>query len=237
MDDQEIKAKIMHRFFEQYANKDEAYLHSEFIHHDVNSPKEVIPLLKELRPIHSVVDVGCGLAAWLKVFKDMGAADIMGIDGMYTKQRKLMISEEDMLFYDLETLNEKMPVVDRKFDLALCLEVAEHLKPEIAPYLVKFLTQLSDVILFSAAVPYQGGINHVNEQWVEYWQALFEEEEFIYYDVIRPKIWSNKNVKWWYKQNAFIVAKKGVFDLPKEPISNMIHPELFLQHMVSHNTQ
>ena len=138
----------------------------------------------------------------------------------------------------MEQLAVKQPKINRRFDLAICLEVAEHLSPDIGIHLVKLLTNLSDVILFSAAVPHQGGINHINEQWAEYWQEIFAEHGYEYYDVIRPKIWNNKNVKWWYKQNSFLVVKKNTFDFePTKNIHNLIHPELFIQHMVTKNSK
>ena len=55
--------------------------------------------------------------------------------------------------------------IDRRFDLALSLEVAEHLPPECGSEFVQTLTDLSSVILFSAAIPFQGGTDHLNEQW------------------------------------------------------------------------
>lgn len=233
MEDQEIKAKILNRLFEQYAGENQTYLHSEFIHHDVESPKVVIPIIRELFDIRSVVDVGCGLAAWLKVFQDSGVQKILGIDGEYVKNRKLLIEKKYMTYFNLEELNLTFPEIEGRFDLAVCLEVAEHLKPEIAEDLVRFLTSLSDVVLFSAAVPFQGGINHINEQWPEYWQNLFKKYGYVFHDVVRPKIWDNANVKWWYKQNAFLVVKEGFLDLPELKIKNYIHPELFLQHMIA----
>ena len=99
MEEQEIKAKILNKLFKQYADQKQTYLHSEFIHHDKKSPKEIIPLLFELINIKSAIDVGCGLAAWLKVLQDFGIDDVMGIDGEYVKQRKLMISPDNMLFF------------------------------------------------------------------------------------------------------------------------------------------
>jgi SAM-dependent methyltransferase len=63
---------------------------------------------------------------------------------------------------------------DGPFDLALCLEVAEHLTPRMGDRLVEFLARHAPVVVFTAAPPGQGGIGHVNEQERDYWVARFE---------------------------------------------------------------
>ena len=40
--------------------------------------------------------------------------------------------------------------------------------------LVATITKHGDAVLFSAAIPGQGGQDHLNEQWPEYWQKKFE---------------------------------------------------------------
>lgn len=237
MKDEELKAKIINRLFKQYQSQNETYLHSHFIHHDTKSPEKIIPIVNKLINPKNVVDVGCGLGAWLKVYQDLGINDVLGIDGLYTKNRNLMVSEDNMVFFDLEKLGAETPDIDKKFDLAISLEVAEHLKPEVAHKFIELLTTLSDAVLFSAAIPYQGGINHVNEQWVEYWQAIFDDYGYEFYDLIRPEIWNDKSIKWWYKQNTYLVVKKGSYTLPKSrEIHNMIHPEFFMQYRMLETT-
>ena len=64
----------------------------------------------------------------------------------------------------------------RRFDLALCLDVTEHLPRECADPLVTLLTSLAPVVAFSAAIPVQDSYNHVNCQWPAYWFRLGELE-------------------------------------------------------------
>lgn len=64
---------------------------------------------------------------------------------------------------------------DRRPDLAICLEVGEHLSPELGDRLVRLLSELSSTIVFSAAPRGQGGIAHINEQPREYWIRRFED--------------------------------------------------------------
>ena len=218
------------RVWEMIQKNPERYVHYTFVHHDLESPRRIIPKVAKYVPTASVVDVGCGLGAWLKVFEERGTDRVLGIDGDYLNLDKVLIAKKDILKTDLEALDQ-FPTQE-KFDLSICLEVAGHLKPAAAENLVAFLTHLSDAVLFSAAIPFQGGLHHINEQWPAYWQALFAKHGFQFHDLIRPVIWNDSDIKWWYRQNIFLVCKAGKFDLPAEgPIRNMVHPELFLNNM------
>jgi len=218
------------RVWEMIQKNPERYVHYTYVHHDLESPRRIIPEVAKYVPTASVADVGCGLAAWLKVFEEKGSTRVLGIDGDYLNLDKVLIAKTDILKTNLEELDQ-FPTQE-KFDLSICLEVAEHLKPESAENLVAFLTNLSDAVLFSAAIPQQGGLNHINEQWPDYWQALFAKHGFEFHDLIRPAIWNDSEIKWWYRQNIFLVCKAGAFDLPESgPVRNMVHPELFLHNM------
>ena len=74
--------------------------------------------------------------------------------------------------------------LERRFDLVLSLEVAEHLPEECAATFVESLIGLGSVILFSAAIPFQGGTHHVNEQWSNYWVKNFQEREYVVIDTL-----------------------------------------------------
>ena len=111
----------------------------------------------------------------------------------------------------------------------MCLEVAEHLDESNADILIRTLTELSNVVIFSAAITNQGGQGHINEQSPIYWQKKFRGNDFELFDSLRWKFWSSINVDWWYKQNIFIGVKNGV-DLPMEKTNCLlpvIHPELY----------
>lgn len=99
-------------------------------------------------------------------------------------------------------------ISERRYDLAISLEVAEHLPPHRAKNFVGLLTDLSDFILFPAAIPFQGGKNHVNEQWQDYWTELFESHAYILFDFIRGKIWKDDRIPPWYRQNILFFAQK-----------------------------
>jgi SAM-dependent methyltransferase len=177
-----------------------------------SSARLVVPMIMELVRPKRVVDVGCGLGTWLAVFRDHGAEEILGIDGVYVDRQRLEIAPHEFLACDLSS----SMAVDRRFDLAVSLEVAEHLPEGSADALVSFLTSLAPVILFSAAIPCQGGTNHVNEQWPDYWATRFENHGYRTYDCIRDCIWDNPDVECWYAQNILLYSQRPI-PAPTDP--------------------
>ncbi|MEJ1938736.1 methyltransferase domain-containing protein, partial [Nostoc sp. NIES-2111] len=156
--------------------------------------KEIVPVLMEILNPTSVIDVGCGIGTWLSVFHSFGVEDILGIDGesIDKSSLRLHIDGSKFIAHDLT----KPFQCARKFDLVISLEVAEHLPEEAADIFVKTLVSLGDYIIFSAAVPNQGGTGHINEQWPTYWSIKFKQYGFETYDCIRYAFWSNRNVDW-----------------------------------------
>jgi SAM-dependent methyltransferase len=177
----------------------------------LRSAAVVVPLLIEWIAPQSVVDVGCGRGAWLSVFKQNGVATVLGIDGPYLDRKQLLIPEERFVSADLAD----MPKLTEKFDLAVCLEVAEHLSWRSAPQLIEQLASLAPYVLFSAAVPGQSGVHHVNPQWPLYWVQLFADQGLRCLDVLRPKIWRNREVDFFYRQNMlFFASEAGLASKP-----------------------
>lgn len=208
------------------ANNNIRYIHHESVH-NFSAAEEVVPYIIDLLELKSVVDVGCGTGTWLKVFSDNGLTDFLGIDGSYVDRNSLKINGISFIEFDLETLYTSQ----RKFDLAISLEVAEHLKEDSADIFIKSLTNLSDVVVFSAAIPNQGGQNHLNEQEPSYWISKFEEEGYQCFDILRPIFWKNKKVDCWYRQNMFLFTKKEILIDKLKPFNtfsnhHLVHPEL-----------
>jgi SAM-dependent methyltransferase len=171
----------------------------------------VVPLLLDEIAPRSVVDVGCGLGAWLGVFSEHGVDDILGLDGPWVDQKLLEVAAAAFRVVDVrEPLD-----LGRRFDLALCLEVAQLLEPSLAERLVLSLTSLSDVVVFSAAIPGQGGLGHLNEQWPGFWAELFAAHSYIAIDPLRMRLWDEPDVKWWFAQNTVcFVAAPALAQLP-----------------------
>ncbi len=174
----------------------------------LQSARVVVPLVAGLVQPRSVVDIGCGLGTWLKAFVEHGITDCLGLDGDYVDRSKLLIPAEKYRAADLAKPLE----LGRTFDLAVCLEVAEHLPPRHAIQLIRSLTALAPCVLFSAAAPGQGGTQHVNEQWPSYWRKMFSSVGYSRLDPIRPQIWRNRSVDWWYRQNIYLYCKSSYID-------------------------
>lgn len=166
------------------------------------SARIVVPALLKLLQPASVLDVGCGRGAWLKAFLENGVPDVRGVDGDYVERDKLLFPVERFTPLDLHHPER----LQGRYDLALCLEVAEHLPGSVAPALVEALTERAPVVFFSAAVPGQTGVDHVNEQWPDYWDALFARRSYRMLDVLRPELYADERVEWWYRQNAVLYA-------------------------------
>lgn len=203
------------------------YLHTEEAH-NMKAPRQLVPIIMDLLKPVSVLDVGCGIGTWLKAFEEAGVVDYAGVDGAYVERSSLKVTANKFHSIDLRTPWS----LKRKFDLVVSLEVAEHLPEECANIFIEVLIAHGDVILFSAAIPGQSGQNHINEQWLSYWQEKFAKAGYILYDVIRPRIWTNEKVDIWYKQNMVIFCKE---DHPlnqkwKETSTryvDVVHPEMF----------
>jgi SAM-dependent methyltransferase len=198
------------------------YSHSQNTH-ILDAPSVIFPIINEVYKPDSILDVGCGTGTWLKIILDCGIEDFLGIDGIEVANKDFFVSKERFQRYDLTSYWS----INRKFDIVLCLEVAEHLPIDSASNFIKALTNHSDTILFSAACPNQPGQGHINCQSIEYWQQLFNEHGYACYDEIRPVIWNEAFPEWWYKQNI-LVAKKDEDKAGKEArILSMIHPDLY----------
>jgi SAM-dependent methyltransferase len=172
------------------------------------SARILLTALFNLCPVTSVVDIGCGVGPWVRSAIDLGAVDSIGLDGDYVDRTKLLVAPDRFQACDLETENLRDAIPEgRLFDAVLCMEVAEHLSPDRAASFVAELCLLSDLVLFSAAVPGQGGTNHINEQWPDYWSRHFATAGFDCFDVLRAPLWHEADCEWWYLQNALVFAR------------------------------
>lgn len=197
------------------------------------SARRIIPLLLELAPIQSVIDVGCGDGGWLAAFQALGVGDICGIDGPWIKEEQLKIPPSA---FRRAALDQPLPIA-RPFDLAMSLEVAEHLPEAAAKAFAGELARLAPMVLFSAALPGQGGLHHVNEQWPAYWAELFAGHGFRCIDCLRQLIWNDGDIAWWYRQNILLFARpdfiprhpglaRAAAAAPQSPLA-MVHPDCF----------
>ena len=210
-------------------------------HISYNSAKKYAELLFKLFSPTSVVDIGCGRGAWLKAFKEHGVKKCLGIDGDWNKQEYMI---DPSLLFQSQDLNEPIRL-NCQFDLAISVEVAEHLSPASAFDFVDSLSLISDVVIFGAAFVRQGGTNHINEEYHTHWEGLFSSCGYIVFDYFRPLVWNDEDdenniISWWYQQNTFLYVKKdsprytdfitaGLHPLINKRFMNAVHPWLYAQ--------
>ncbi|MGL4514099.1 MAG: class I SAM-dependent methyltransferase [Lacipirellulaceae bacterium] len=193
----------------------------------------VVPLVMGLLRPSRVVDVGCGVGTWADAFRSAGASRVLGVDGDYVDRALLQIPVEDFRPVDLA----RDWRLDEEFDLAVSLEVAEHLSEDAARGFVERLCRSAEAVLFSAAIPHQGGTDHRNEQWPTYWAQLFAENAFACFDAIRPRVWADPSIEVWYRQNTLLFCREASpayqsvvassSPLAPDAVMSLVHPELF----------
>ncbi len=200
------------------------YEHTESVH-NTRAAEIVVPIILKHFSANSVLDIGCGTGTWLKIFKDKHeVSDIVGLDGDYLNKEQLVI---DTSFF-IETDLRKAFDLKRSFDLAICLEVAEHIPKDSAETLIGSICKHAEIVIFSAAIPGQGGQNHINEQWPKYWEEKFNSFGYKKFDTIRSEIWENEQVDLWYRQNIFVYSKLDLGKSQEKTILEaQIHPNFW----------
>lgn len=182
--------------------------HAEDSERRLQNATACLRLIKNVVPLRSVADFGCGIGAWLSAAQKLGATDILGLDGEWVREAKTLIPQESIRTVDLAV---EWPNLEKRFDLAISIEVAEHLPETSAKSFVKSLTQASEYVLFSAATPGQGGRGHVNEQPIDYWVNLFWSRRFVPLDPIRPFIHDRIDIYPWLRHNLVMFVSYSEF--------------------------
>lgn len=187
----------------------------------------VVPCILDVFPVTSVVDFGCGVGAWLKEFSEAGVSQVLGLEGGSVPESQLQIPAGSFRKADF---TDNISVGD--FDLAISLEVAEHLPIRFADHFFGLLTDAAPLVLFSAAIPGKGGANHLNEQWQTYWCERFARHDYEVFDIIRPRIWKDARIPVWYRQNTLLFCRRDYLSQVvsaevSKKILDVVHPELW----------
>ncbi len=183
----------------------------------IRSAQVIVPVLMELFHPQSVIDAGCGDGWFLREFAAHGVTRLVGVEPNVDS-----IAAGEHVKYDLST-----PLrMSERFDLCLCLEVAEHLPEASAGTLVDSLCALSDTVVFSAAIPKQGGNGHLNEQWASYWVEKFNDRDYTATDYLRWRLWADKRVEPWYAQNILCFSNR-LWEHTLVAETDVVHPELW----------
>lgn len=152
--------------------------------------------------------------------ESINIGNCLGIDQHDYSSEYMLISQENYLKYDLRN-----PLsLTRKYDIAISVEVAEHIDNKYAKIFIGNLCRHSDVILFSAALPNQGGTGHINEQPCSYWKQIFEKYKYRAIDCIRPVFWNDDTIEIWYRNNSILYVNERLYNDFIKIIPMQVHP-------------
>jgi SAM-dependent methyltransferase len=227
-----LSAILMRKIDARATHRGGSYTREFFVEQDIiarRSAEVVVPLVLELVKPRSVVDVGCGAGSWLAAFATHGIEDVLGVESEAVPSDVLRVPASAVIRRDLT----HPLTLDRTFDLVVSLEVAEHLPPNAAEDFISALAALGQLVLFSAAIPHQGGRRHVNERWPDYWAGLFARRGYVAIDCLRRKVWADPAVAWWYAQNMLLFAnERALQDWPilRAELEQMGTSQLSLVH-------
>lgn len=226
-------------FSEKHENEEEVYLASEFSYK--MSQKIFEFLLNSGLEVKSAIDIGGGLGVWMKAFKDTSTSlkrdevKILVVDGCDINREKYL-EKDEFLLRDL-TKYDASQISETKYDIAVSIEVAEHLDEKYADGFVENLCKLSDIVLFSAAVKYQGGAHHVNERQQSYWKEKFERCGYKVIDCVRPHFWNDESIDLVVRQNCFLYVAQSRYEEIKDKFEesvmpiDVIHPQWYNDKM------
>ena len=221
------------------ASQYDAAFYAAQVHESLAAARHYAARLAEVFAPAAVLDVGCGRGAWLKAFGETGAATLVGLDGPWN-EGEMIDPLIDFRATDLEAA-ARTGWTGERFDLAMSLEVAEHLPPDTSRGFARLLCEASDVVMFGAAVPHQTGTRHINLRRQSAWAADFAALGFAPWDLFRPVLWGHPEVPYWYQQDTFLYVKEGAaieealrsigtarIDRPE--LMDVVHPDLLDAH-------
>lgn len=211
-----------------YANRDD--------HTRYSAERILSIILTEITTPQNVVDIGCGVGTWLSVAQSLGVASIDGYDGPWVVKDYLQIPAARFHENDLA----EQLALETQFDLGISLEVFEHLPADIACQRLDHVLEHCRFMLFGAAVPQQGGTGHINERPQSYWHDYIIQRGFVGYDLVRPQVWADPKIPYWYKQNPLFYVRSGEvqnlsdnlarYKVSDQTLLDVIHPGLLNKH-------
>lgn len=205
------------------------------------SAQRIVPFILQWINPASVLDIGCGAGTFLQCFQNHGVSDVLGVDGSDIGRDQFLIDFNQFRRIDLRRSFD----LGRSYSLVISLEVAEHIPAEHADEFIENICRHGSVVLFSAAVPFQGGEGHVNEQWPSYWAQKFAKFGYRPFDALRKKIWKTPDIAFWYRQNCMIYANNqglaanpnlAQFDASADIDGlDIVHPDLFMEKALNYS--
>ncbi len=157
-------------------------------------------IAERLRPT-SVLDIGCGIGAYLRLLGRLGAGTVLGLDALPAEATVLGAGE-----YTTADLGSPIDL-GRRFDLVICVEVAEHLDPAREAVLIETIARHADrAIVFSAAEPEQPGHGHVNCRPLGYWLDLWRARGWLP-DAVESMAMRALASLSWFRRNLVVLHR------------------------------
>jgi SAM-dependent methyltransferase len=174
--------------------------------------ERILPIVLSIVDVASIIDVGCGPGSWLEVAREMGVPTLTGVEGEWAAEwfddDRVRSGGFDLVLANLE--DELRPPAT--FDLALCIEVIEHLSPARGESFVADLCRCAGHVLFGAAIPGQKGPNHLNTRWPSYWAECFAAHGYLPLDVVRARVWGDDDLLVHHRQNPLLFVREDLYD-------------------------
>lgn len=191
----------------------------------IQSAAAVLPIIFQTTGLPAcLLDVGAGEGHWVDEAVRLGvpAADAWGVD---------LEAEAEEYRWDAEA-GTPLPLHPTygKWSVVLCLETAEHVTPRAGGHLVAELCSVTETIVWSAAVPGQGGDGHVNEAWPRDWHEVFQTHGFVLVDPWRDRLWECADVEPWYRQNLLLAQRVGTTVSAYPAPRSLVDPVTFAHH-------
>lgn len=160
----------------------------------------------------SVLDLGSGAGYYLREFEQLGI-EALGLEaspaGIASSGKNVLA-----LTYDL-----RRPVhLSRRFDVVMCVEVAEHIPNRSSAVLVESICSNADrFVVFTAAPPgTDPGTDHINCQPEEFWFSLFRARGFILRADLSEDLRRTANLAdiaiWWKSWSWCLQREKATAD-------------------------
>lgn len=214
-----------------------AHYHDEKVAPSRRAAERILPIVIAIVDVTSIIDVGCGPGSWLDVARQMGVSTLTGVEGEWASEwfddDRVRSGGFDLVLANLE--DELRPTAT--FDLAICIEVVEHLSPERGESFVADLCRCAGHVLFGAAIPGQKGPNHLNTRWPSYWAECFAAHDYLPLDVVQARVWGDDDLLVHYRQNPLLFVRKDLYDravgraleMAPPPLASLdrVHPSLF----------
>lgn len=177
----------------------------------LQSGQHMLGYLFSFHRFERVIDFGAGAGAWLTAAGQCGARRLVGLEGAWAEavSSDLVDRSIDFRYGDLNNREFVSTAASGQFDLAICVEVAEHIDPDRSEGLIASICAAAPTVVFGAALPRQWGNGHINCRPQRFWIDLFSRQGYRCIDFFRPQFWFHPIVRHWYAQNTFLFVSEA----------------------------